>query len=339
MSQIVFACGAGGPDYPWADPDVEAGIGGSEECVILLARELAKLGHDVMVYNNCTGKNGIYNGVKYKHYSYFTEADNFDLLVAWRDWYLLMGKTAKRKWLWCHDIPVACHCPCSAEITREDSAFNHIDTFVLLNNYHKQLYINAGIPDDMIFVAPIGVDPETFDVEIDRDPYRVLYFSHPDRGLERLRSVWPQIRQAVPEATLASFWWEERHWKQPDERIGILPMAHLGYRDIARECKRAAVLGYPSVFAPEISPATTIKAQFGGAVPVCVIQGGMVDTVKYGFYQGVHQENFARELIYALQHQDLLEGIRPLMMAWAREKYSWASVAALWSTQYKEEIT
>jgi glycosyltransferase involved in cell wall biosynthesis len=331
---VTFACGPGGPAYPWADPDVEDGIGGSEECLILLARELAKLGHQVVVYNNCADRAGVYHEVEYRTYDSYDEFRETDVLVAWRNWYLLMGKQARYKWLWCHDVPVGCHCPCKEEIEREDSAFNHIDKLVLLNDYHKRIYMQAGIPEERCFVAPIGVDPETFDIEVERDWFRVLYFSHPNRGLDRLREIWPRVKAAVPQATLASFWWEPEHWRPANEALGILPMRKLGYREIAVECKRAGVFGYPSIFAPEISPATTIKAQFGGATPVCIIQGGMVDTVKNGFFLGVTQENYADVLIHVLSNPAANVNTRELMMKWARETYSWASVAKLWSSQW-----
>jgi hypothetical protein len=329
--RVVIDCSTGGPLYSWADPQVEEGIGGSEECVILLARELVKLGHEVIVYNNCGPLEAVYAGVDYRRYD--RERVEADVYVAWRNWHLLEGVEAPYKWLWCHDIPAACHCPSPGEIA--GGALDHIGSFVLLNNYHKGIYVAAGIPEEKIIVAPIGVDPATYDVDVARDRTRVLYFSHPGRGLDRLRGVWPQVRAAVPDATLASFWWEPEHHRPANPGLGILPMAHLGYRDIAIETMRAGIFGYPCVFAPEISPATTIKAQFGGAVPVVVVQGGMVDTVKFG--ARTTQERFAGELISALKLSAIneMEDERTRMMQWARDTYSWVHVAALWSSYWK----
>lgn len=329
--KIVFACGSGGPGYPWADPLVATGIGGSEECVILLSRELAARGHDVWVYNNCADYTGVYHGVTYRPYQDFEfRSRNEDVLVAWRNWYLLIGSKARHKWLWCHDIPAGCHCPCYEEIVREDSAFNHIDKFILLNNYHRSVY--SHIPDDKIHVIPIGVDTRFYESgpDIQREPGRVLYFSHPNRGLDRLREVWPQVRREVPNATLASFWWEPEHWRSPVPELGILPMQKLGHAEIAEECFKADIFGYPSVFAPEISPATTIKAQMGGAYPVVVIQGGMCDTVQFGIR--TTQDQFAGELIGALRRSAAgdLEMERLKMHQWALDTYSWASVAKRW---------
>lgn len=331
--RVTFVCGSGGPAYPWNDADVDKGIGGSEEALIYLSRELAKLGHEVVVYNNCAGKVGRFNGVEYRNYVFFDKAPEADVLVAWRNWRLLVGRTDRHRWLWCHDLPAEIHCPTPADV--KQGALEHITKFSLLGDYHKRVYQDyIGIPDDKVFVCPNGVIPEQFDQDIERDPARVIYFSHPGRGLDRLREVWPQVKAAVPEATLASFWWEPEHFRPADEGLGILPMRKLGHYALAAECLRAAILGYPSTFQPEIYPITTVKAQFGGAVPVVVIQGGMVDTVKYGV--SCSQESFAQELIKTLKRSLAgdLEAERAEMMQWARQAYSWESIAAQWSIQW-----
>lgn len=333
--EIVIACGNGGPPYSWVDSDVEKGIGGSEECVILLSRELAKLGHKVVVYNNCGSRAGRYNGVEYRNYAFYDKLPPTDVIIAWRNWYLLIGKQAKHKWLWCHDIPVGCHCPCQEEIDRPDSAFNHIDKFALSNGYHRSLYHH--IPDDKIFICPVGTDLSVFDVPVERISGRVLYFSHPHRGLERLRAIWPDIKAAVPHATLAAFWWEPEFWLPANEALGILPMSKLGYRDVAAECLRADIFGYPSTFAPETFSAASLKAQIGGAIPVVVIQGGMVDTVQYGVKTS--HEYYAQELISALKMSAAgdLDAERVEMMTRMRENYSWESVARRWEAELSND--
>jgi len=327
---VVFNCSTGGPLYHWADPDVENGIGGSEECVILLARALAAIGHSVQVYNNCGDKAGEYNGVTYIPNT--EPIPTGEVYIAWRNWHLCVGRTEQFRWVWCHDIPQGVHCPTVPEIM--DGALNWIDKFVVLNNYHQGIYMNAGIPEDYTFVAPIGVATELYDIELeyDRDPARVLYFSHPGRGLDGLRDIWPEVHRCVPEASLASFWWEPEHFRSYNSRLNILPMQSLGYRQVAAECLRAGIFGYPCTFAPEISPATTIKAQMGGAVPVVIMQGGMIDTVKYGVKCSPGM--FTQELISALRMSIAgdLEAERAEMMAWAKETYSWKSVAYRWSS-------
>lgn len=334
---IVFACGSGGPNYAWVPVSLYDGIGGSEECLIRLAKEFAALGHHVTVYNNCTSEwAGLYNGVEYRKYTEYENHDfaSVDLLISWRNWYLLQGKAAKVKFHWTHDVPVGCHAPSASEVSQADC----IDRLVVLNNYHKS--IHPWWPDDRFAVINIGVDQEGFNDEcsITRDPTRVLYFSHPNRGLDKLREFWPRIHEAVPEATLAAFWWEPEHYRQANEAIGILPMGRCNYIGTARECLKAGVFGYPSIFAPEISPATTIKAQIGGAFPVVVKQGGMVDTVRYGLSCEMHE--FTDQLINALRiskrdsEDGILEKLRYPMRDDMAARYDWRNIAQEWLQAY-----
>jgi hypothetical protein len=191
----------------------------------------------------------------------------------------------------------------------------------------------AGIPEDKLAVIRIGIDQSMCGLPegvIQRDPAKVLYFSHPGRGLHKLREYWPEIKRQVPEATLASFWWEPEQFLPPDETLGILPMRSLNYQQIAVETFRAGIFGYPSVFAPEISPATTIKAQMGGAYPVVVIAGGMDETIHFG--ARTTHEHYIEAMVTALR-QSLageLEEERSIMQKWARKIYSWPTSAEEW---------
>lgn len=322
--RISFLCGAGGPHYEWADPDVEHGIGGSEECLIYLARALARRGHTVHVFNNCGEKAGLYHGVIYCPFaveSYLGE----DVLVAWRNWHLLVGKNASRKWMWSHDQPVYCHAPQGeAEI---ELALGEVDKFVLLNKSHAARY--HMLPEERKLILSIGVNTADFArSDVERVPGRVLYFSEPARGLNELRKMWREVKWNVPHAELAAFWWDENKFLPALDDLSILPMRHLGPREIAEECLRASVFGYPCQFDGEISPATTIKAQIGGAVPCVIVRGGMVDTIRYGVKTDMNR--FANDLSALLLDEGKQDDIRSEMIPAMRSYYDWDAVAAMW---------
>ena len=335
--RIVFDCGEGGPPGEWGPWQCEMGLGGSEECVVYLARALAARGHDVQVFNRCGYP------LRDAKVRYFLPDDplprGIDLLVAWRDWRRALARQgeirserhagqARKIWLWCHDIPVEPHFPAGGEGLL--ALLGACDRVVLLNAYHRRLY--AGVPQGQVFLCPIGIVPEQFEVPDppERLPGRVVYASHPDRGLDRLRALWPQVRAQVPEATLAAFWWEPEHFRPAQEEIGILPMRSVGHADLAREMMRSQVLSYPCTFAPEISPAVCIKAQAAGAIPVYVPQGGMPDVIRYGYE--ATPETFARTLMAALLNPNL-NLVRAQMIPWARQTYDWNRVARRWEEE------
>jgi len=60
------------------------GFAGSEEAAINLARELAKLGWDVTVYNNCGHKPVVDAGVIYRPFWEFNPRDKQDVVILWR---------------------------------------------------------------------------------------------------------------------------------------------------------------------------------------------------------------------------------------------------------------
>ena len=60
------------------------GLGGSESAVIYLAKELAQLGFDTYVFNNCE-KEGVYNNVTYYDYHHAKNVQKtFDILISSR---------------------------------------------------------------------------------------------------------------------------------------------------------------------------------------------------------------------------------------------------------------
>jgi glycosyltransferase involved in cell wall biosynthesis len=324
--KILFLCGSGGPNYQWSGRNFGEGIGGSEGCLIRLAEHLALAGHTVCVSNNC-GEATAHNGVVYTPYTAHA-GEEWSVNIAWRNWYLLFGSKAHKKLLWGHDVPVGAHHPCQAECERpEENALETIDKIVYLNNYHRSL--SPWWPDEKSAVIPIGVEQFELSPQT-RDPARCVTFYHPNRGLHELRRLWPQVKAAVPEATLQSYWWEPEHWLAPIPELGILPMQKLGQADLYRAALQAGVFAYPSVFGPEISPASTIIAQMGGAYPCVVIQGGMVDTVQFGA-RSTHAA-FVGDLISVLQAsiRGELEDQRQDMMQWASETYNWENVAKQW---------
>lgn len=318
--KIIIHCGKGGPDYKWSPQSLNDGIGGSEESVIYVSRELVKLGHDVAVYANCNP--GTYDGVRWKFYT--DPLEPASVLIAWRDWHIAeqLRQYYSTIYLWCHDVPVEPHW--------SPNALDYIKKAIVLNDYHAGLY---RLSKDRAFVCSNGVDLEQFDQSVDRVPYKCIYFSHPHRGLEKLREYWPEIRAAYPEATLHAYWWQPEFFLPPDESIGIMPMMALGHEALAREVLSADLFTYPSTFDPEINPITCIKAQVGGAWPVAVIKGGMDDTLQFGS-RTTHAE-YVDTVIAVMERRDLIEKCGHEMMIASRIKYSWANTARKWQTEFE----
>jgi glycosyltransferase involved in cell wall biosynthesis len=183
----------------WNPSTIErVGAGGSEQAVMHLSRELAKLGHQVTVYTNC-GRARHYDGVEWKPWRQAVADGVPDVLVAWRDAGFL-ELPARVKLLWVHDTE-------APNLTGWRACL--ADKVMALSEWHRDclLHTYGFLEPDRIVVTRNGVDLSLFDGPAPaRDPHRVVYSSSPTRGLPELLGMWPEIRAEVPGATLHIFY-------------------------------------------------------------------------------------------------------------------------------------
>ena len=70
--------------YSFYPPDyLDRGLGGAESTLVLLAKALAKLGHNIEVYN-CCFKDGTYDGVVWKSLWKLDQNKRFDVVISLR---------------------------------------------------------------------------------------------------------------------------------------------------------------------------------------------------------------------------------------------------------------
>ena len=69
-------------NYQFFSPKVvETGVAGSEEALIYLSEELARLGHTVHVYANCGDQAGDYEGVLWRDITQINYAHVYDVCI------------------------------------------------------------------------------------------------------------------------------------------------------------------------------------------------------------------------------------------------------------------
>ncbi len=103
-NEVVIYCG---PHFErWSPKNISTGIGGSEEAVIYLSKELVKLGWKVTIFGDPREDAGIYDGVNYLPYFHINWKDEFNIFVGWRQIQLLDIPELKFKkfYLWNHDL-------------------------------------------------------------------------------------------------------------------------------------------------------------------------------------------------------------------------------------------
>ena len=127
---VVIYCGPGFEQ--WSPKSVSKGIGGSEEAVINVSRELSKLGWNVTVYADPQQDEGIYDGVNWLPSHLINWRDEFNILISWRQIGLfdVPGLRAKRTYLWNHDIQNG--------LTYTKERIDKIDKVMFLSKWHRE---------------------------------------------------------------------------------------------------------------------------------------------------------------------------------------------------------
>lgn len=353
---------------PWSLND--GGIGGSEEAVIRLSRELALMGWKVTVFGMPGEKAGadlwfddsskwpLYNGGKYKtiqsplwkHYWEINNKDTFDVLISWRqpaffdyDW------KARKKYLWLHDVMP------EEEMTPE--RIKNVTKVIYVSKYHSERPENKDIPARKKLASGNGITPadfEQYDGKLKRDPHRCIYMSANERGLRILYDIWPEVRKAVPDATLDVYYgWqsfdavnrdnpERMAWKatmqlRAKELDGVTERGRIGQNELNQEIFKSGIFAYPCTF-PEVNCITAQKAMAGGAHPVTSNFAVLEDVIPKQYQVPLHNfqpediERYKKALIQALKHP-VTDKERKEFMAWARETYDWKKTAQQWSAE------
>lgn len=280
-------------------PDVLAGtvaLGGSESSTIGLARALVTRGHRVHIFAQqldpaCIGADQ--GGVTWRPIDAlprWAEAEEPDVFIAVRAFQLFMGGRvpAALRVLWTHDLLVPDLVPHVMTAARQ------VDAVAYVSAYHRQQW--EGLAPQL---APLGwtttngFDPSIVPSGTVRDLRRLIYCSRPERGLAPLLAMWPSLRAAEPDVTLALCRygsWDAAsaaYCAQMDAEVarlqetvgGIEWLGELAKPALYHELARATALWYPGVadFA-ETSCIAAIEAQACGALVIASRKGALPET-------------------------------------------------------------
>lgn len=335
----------------WGPWSLAEGIGGSEEAIVRLSKQLVKQGYQVTVFASPGHKAGDYEGVTWKNYWEVDLRDTFDVFIAWRSpWFFDAKVNARKKYLWLHDVMDV------GEFTSE--RLMNLDKVIVLSQYHRSLF--PAIPDNKILISANGIDAEEFAgaEKSVRNPHKMVYMSANERGLARLLDLWPSIITEIPDAELhVMYGWnsfmavnkdnpERMSWMQKmKQRVkaldGVTDHGKVGHDEVVKHITSAGLWVYPTAF-PEISCITAMKAQAGGAVPVTSDFAALAETVQYGKKMNLGEFGKEEQAVYkeavvkALQDEKWQAEVRKEMIPGAQQQFSWANVASQWIGDFEK---
>ena len=286
----------------WSPAAIDGrGLGGSETALVRVAAALAARGHQVTVYADTSA--GVVDGVAYRPCERWDPGDPVDAVVVSRVPELFDHEIAAPiRVLWCHDAYYTTLTPERA---------GRMTSVVVLSEWQRDLFagrypsvagklriVRNGIRlyDDDGRARFEGAE-QAFG---DRAP-RCIYSSQPNRGLDVLLEVWPEIRQRVPEAELDVYYgWEvydqiaERSHQMRGYRVlldhlldraggeagGVLMRGRLSQAELHAAMARARIWSYPTA-APETSCIGAMEARAAGLAIVTSDFAALSETVGH----------------------------------------------------------
>jgi glycosyltransferase involved in cell wall biosynthesis len=211
------------------------GLGGSESAVTFVSRELAKLGFEVTVFNNCNidhAKPGTYDNVTYCPLSDLALDHYFDIVISSRtvipftdpkdyaklgdrrampfigmNLYNRILSKAKQRVLWMHDTFCL-----GDNLIEELATSNKITDIFTLSDWHLTYIANCDhgkrrnfeVLKNKLFITRNGVNIYNKEVDIkakDRDLF--VYNASVTKGMIPLvKQIWPHVKRHIPNAKL-----------------------------------------------------------------------------------------------------------------------------------------
>jgi hypothetical protein len=226
----------------------ERGLTGSDLGVVVTAKEMVKLGHEVSLFTICTpNQPPIWEGVRLYDFNKDSIATHsgFDAAISWSDPDVLRPVPQGAARIVCQMLNDFAYCAPG------------YDSFVDVWTAPSQRLIDhlvkkPGAPSPSKFVVlPLGCDLSWYQ-DGPRVTGRVVWTSSADRGLHLLLQEWPKIKAAVPEAHLRVFYnfaYGHVTGIDPNDQAAHPHMAEMGQRAryMIDAMKRLQPLGVESV--------------------------------------------------------------------------------------------
>lgn len=267
--------------FDWNDSDLETkGVGGSQLALIRITRELAKR-HEVTVFNS-TSLEGVYNEVKYRHYSSLNIGEQWDVFISFRCALPHQEVKALCKIHWCID-------PGDNSVEKD---MPYIDKIITISPFHSKMMKNIfHIDKDLIYEARLGIEADEYKEMLPKVTNKLIFCSAPERGLQHVPPIYSLIKQQLPDASLVitmdySLWGFAPGIEQyRDLFSGMRDVNYLGKisrEQLIREQKTSMLHLYPCDGPYEMFCLASMECQAAGTPTVATSQGALSTTVRDG---------------------------------------------------------
>jgi tetratricopeptide (TPR) repeat protein len=261
-NQKILVIHTGAIKFIWNPKNIHKNASGSEFMACLIAYEMNRRGWGVFIFGSFVGPNEDYqtviNNVTFKseaYYNQFIKEHYIDVLLISRfACNLKYLPNIDKVFLWLHDIE-----------PQEDVFHTHPTKFkgvICLTQWHLNHFSNIyRFPNNLTHIIGNVIDIQRFkNVDfIKKIPYRFIYTSSPDRGLDNLFDMFPSIVNKYPSAELHVFAKLRTNMKIPKN---VIIHERVDQQTLADEICKSDVWLYPTNFT-ETFCITALEMQAG----------------------------------------------------------------------------
>lgn len=297
------------------------GIGGSETAIVRMMEELND-DYRCIVYNRVKSEDeGVSpSGVEYWRPELYT-GEHVHAFIASRYTECFEANVqAKIRAVWLQDVH------CGGLTPYRDT---RIDRYLVLTEWHKKNFcrLYPFVDPKKVFLTFNGIDLAPFwepKVPIEKkDPHKCMYVSSPDRGLEYLLEIWPQIVKRVPTATLDIYYGfdnidkliasgrddlaelKSRIMTKVDRYDSVTYHGRVGQTQLAKAWRDAAIWLYPTAFC-ETSCISALQAQAGGALVLTTPLAALPEVASGAYFINGHAGSESYQTAFAKKAVELL---------------------------------
>ena len=262
---------------------IEKKCSGSEVMAYNLAKEFVKLGYRVFIFGNVD--EGVFEGVEFYHSDLY-----FEFINKYHINYLIISRfvdnlsyleTIDNVYLWLHDI-TAQDIKTQGIIQIHKTKFKNV---ICLSDWHFQKIIKTyNIPNNFIYKSRNAIYTERFNnTTIEKIPYRFIYISSYDRGLDYLLQMIPKIKERYSQTTLYIFSNISENQKQYINNIQnnkdyIFVQPRVSQEQISIELLKSDIFLYPTDF-EETYCISALEAQMAGCLCATTTEGALSEIV------------------------------------------------------------
>lgn len=306
MQNILFWVGYHA--RPW-DGNTTTGLGGTEHAVLNIAEGLTRYGLNVTIAGHV--KNSNVNGVEYIDIDNFTSKysklpNYFNVTVGVN--YLNFLKYTKDanqinadRYFWMHNTDYYSwykgeEMPNHLKLLREEVDVVLSPSMWSTRHIHREYFSQVKTPPHQIYVPmPNGIKPDSFNMNVPKDPNKFIWSSAVDRGLSQLLDHWKDIKEVKPNATLDVYYpkYADPHqegWYNIDgildkleenKDLGVTDMGSVSQLELHTAMQKATYWMYLTHY-EETFCITAIEMMAAGVLPICTNVAALKEVVDSG---------------------------------------------------------